>query len=76
MSPIQRTASVHDLVPLIFVEDIDRSVAFYREKLGFDVAEKWEPDSKLAWCRLQRGGSAVVDFPRNSGRSEKRVSSS
>ena len=60
MSPIQRTASLHELIPLIFVEDIDSSVAFYRDKLGFGMAEKWERDGKLAWCRLQRGGSAVM----------------
>lgn len=56
----ERTATVRELVPLLFVRDIERSTVFYRDSLGFEVASKWEPDGKLAWCRLQRDGSAVM----------------
>jgi uncharacterized glyoxalase superfamily protein PhnB len=52
--------SVRELVPLLFVEDIARSVAFYRERLGFEMTGVWEPEGRLAWCRLQRGGSWLM----------------
>ena len=54
-----RTAAIRELVPLLFVQDIARSVAFYQQ-LGFSVAGTWEPDGKLAWCRLEREGSAIM----------------
>jgi uncharacterized glyoxalase superfamily protein PhnB len=54
------TATIRELVPLLFVQDILRSTAFYQERLGFELTQKWEPDSKLAWCRLVRDGSAVM----------------
>jgi catechol 2,3-dioxygenase-like lactoylglutathione lyase family enzyme len=60
MPAAQRTATVRELVPLLFVEDIDRSVGFYRDRLGFEVAGTWEPGGKLVWCRIQRGRSAVM----------------
>lgn len=56
----QRTGTIRELVPLLFVQDIERSMAFYRDSLGFAVAGKWEPEGQLAWCRLQRDGSAVM----------------
>lgn len=54
------TAAIRELVPLLFVQDILRSTAFYQERLGFELTQKWEPDGKLAWCRLSRDGSAVM----------------
>ena len=60
MPLIRKTATVRELAPLLFVQDIERSVAFYRDNLGFEVHGKWEPDGKLAWCRLQRDGSALM----------------
>ncbi len=54
------TTAVHELVPLLFVEDIARSVAFYRDRLCFDMTGAWEPEGRLAWCRLQRGGSSLM----------------
>lgn len=60
MTTTLRTATVNDLIPLLFVEDIGRSLAFYRDQLGFSMVEKWEPDGKLAWCRLSRGGATLM----------------
>ncbi len=53
-------AIIHELVPLLFVEDIARSTAFYQERLGFAMTQQWEPGGKLAWCRLARDGAAVM----------------
>jgi glyoxylase I family protein len=55
-----RTTIINSLVPLLFVDDIRRSVAFYRDLLGFELSGTWEPDGELSWCRLRRGGSAIM----------------
>jgi glyoxylase I family protein len=60
MQVIQRSTSIRELVPLLFVEDIAASAAFYQNKLGFQMTMKWEPDGKLSWCRLARDDSAVM----------------
>jgi len=46
--------------PLLYVTDIDRSVAFYCNQLGFALTESWRPHDKLCWCRLERGGAALM----------------
>jgi predicted enzyme related to lactoylglutathione lyase len=51
---------IRQLWPLLMVQDIVRSVAFYRNQLGFDVAGRAELDGRLYWCRLERGGSSVM----------------
>ena len=54
------SATIQELVPLLFVDDIGRSVAFYRARLGFELTRSWEPGGRLSWCRLDRGGAAVM----------------
>lgn len=60
MSTIQHATVIRELVPLLFVEDIARSAEFYHHQLGFDLVNKWEPEGKLAWCRLERAHSAIM----------------
>jgi uncharacterized glyoxalase superfamily protein PhnB len=55
-----RVVVVKELVPLLVVADIQRSLAFYRDRLGFELTGTWEPDGKLAWCRLARGGTCLM----------------
>jgi uncharacterized glyoxalase superfamily protein PhnB len=52
--------AIRELVPLLFVEDAARSADFYRERLGFALAQSWAPEGTLAWCRLVRDGAAVM----------------
>lgn len=51
---------IRELIPLLFVENIAKSVAFYRESLGFAITMKWEPDGNLGWCRMERDGVAIM----------------
>jgi len=60
MNTAQHSSVVHELVPLLFVDDIQSCVAFYIEKLAFTMQAKWEPDGKLTWCKLRRDGSAIM----------------
>jgi len=60
MTTVQQSAIVRELVPLLFVDDIQRCAGFYVEKLGFAMEQKWEPGGKLAWCKMRRDGSAIM----------------
>lgn len=41
--------------PSFTVNDLDRSLAWYRDVLGFSVDERWERDGKLMGVSLQAG---------------------
>ena len=60
MPVLPHFTTIRELVPLLFVEDITRAAEFYRHQLGFEFREKWEPQGKLAWCRLERAGVAIM----------------
>lgn len=60
MPEIQQSFTIRELVPLLMVQDILRSATFYHDQLGFKFAGKWEPNGSLAWCRLERDGSAIM----------------
>jgi catechol 2,3-dioxygenase-like lactoylglutathione lyase family enzyme len=41
-------------VPLFNVRDMDRSLAFYVDGLGFAVTNEWRPEGELRWCQVER----------------------
>ena len=49
--------AIQELWPLITVRSAEASAAFYRDKLGFEMVDRWEPKGELRWCRMQRTGS-------------------
>jgi uncharacterized glyoxalase superfamily protein PhnB len=60
MNAAERCATVRELWPLLVVCDIDRSLAFYRDRLGFDVVAEAQSDGRVFWCRLHRGGASIM----------------
>lgn len=54
------TATVRELWPLLFVEDLPRSLEFYRDRLGFETAGEAQADGRVFWCRLRRGGASIM----------------
>lgn len=54
------TPQINHLWPLLPVTDINRSLAFYRDQLGFEVARLADHEGRLDWCRLQRGGASLM----------------
>ncbi len=48
------------LQPLLQVYDMRKSVAFYRDVLGFEVLQTWEPEGHLHWAMLKLGGAVVM----------------
>ena len=47
-------------VPFFRVADMERSLQFYVDGLGFRVGPQWAPDGKIRWCWLSRGGVAFM----------------
>lgn len=47
-------------VPFFQVADMQTSVQFYVEGLGFTIAQKWIDEGKLRWCWLEREGAALM----------------
>ena len=60
MTATSNAAAVRQLVPLLAVQDIQRSAEFYRDRLGFALTGKAENEGKMFWCRMERGGSAIM----------------
>ena len=52
--------NVQQAVPFFFVNDIQASLRFYVDGIGFRKTIEWMPDGKLQWCWLEHGGAAVM----------------
>jgi GNAT superfamily N-acetyltransferase len=53
-------SNVRQAVPFFWVADIDRSLAFYADGLGFTKTREWIHDGKLKWCWLELGDASVM----------------
>lgn len=56
----QAKANVQQAVPFFHVSDIEQSLRFYVEGLGFQMTNKWTDEGKLRWCWLELGGAALM----------------
>lgn len=52
--------SVQQAVPFFGVSDMDASLRFYVDGLGFEMQHEWVDEGKLRWCWLRLGGAAVM----------------
>ena len=52
--------NVKQAVPFFFVTDIERSLRFYVDGLGFTMTNRWIDEGKLRWCWLELGGAAMM----------------
>ena len=53
-------------VPFFMVLNMEASLQFYVDKLGFAVTNQWTPRGKIEWCWLQRDRvSLMLQEPRN-----------
>jgi lactoylglutathione lyase len=53
-------ANVKQAVPFFSVFDMDRSLRFYLDGLGFTMTNKWTPEGAVRWCWLQHGDAAIM----------------
>ena len=56
------------VVPLIWVADVESSMNFYCQKLGFRMVDAWRPDNVLAWCSLTKGAAQLMLQQPDKGR--------
>jgi lactoylglutathione lyase len=53
-------ANVQLAVPFLMVTNMDASLRFYIEGLGFQMKNKWIDNGKLRWCWLEIGAAAIM----------------
>jgi lactoylglutathione lyase len=53
-------SNVQQAVPFFWVRDIEASLRFYIDGLGFKKTTEWVDDGRLRWCWLELGGAAVM----------------
>jgi len=53
-------ANVEQAVPFFLVHDLERSVRFYVDGLGFTMTKTWVDEGTLRWCWLELGNAAVM----------------
>lgn len=52
--------NVRQVVPFLRVTDMERSLRYYLDGLGFTMKLRWIDDGKLRWCWLDLGGAALM----------------
>lgn len=53
-------ANVKQAVPFFLVSNIEASVRYYVDGLGFEKTKEWIDESKLRWCWLEHGDAAMM----------------
>jgi len=58
--------NVKEVVPFLHVSNMEQSVHYYMDGLGFTMKHKWAVEGKLRWCWLSIGGASLMlqEFPR------------
>ena len=54
------TPNVQQAVPFFMVSNIEASLRFYIDGLGFQRTNQWIVANKIRWCWLQLGGAALM----------------
>ena len=57
---IKSAANLKQAVPFFAVANIQQSLRYYVDGLGFEIANKWIDEGRLRWCWLQREGAALM----------------
>jgi catechol 2,3-dioxygenase-like lactoylglutathione lyase family enzyme len=65
--------NLKQVVPFLGVTDLERSLHFYIDGLGFILKNKWEPEGRIRWCWLTRGGASLMlqEFAKSSPNTPK-----
>ncbi len=53
-------SNVKQAVPFFGVTDIEASLRFYVDGLGFTMKLKWSPEERIRWCWLEIGDAALM----------------
>ncbi len=53
-------SNIRQAVPMFAVSDMQASLRFYVDGLGFEMTKKWIDEGKLRWCWLEIGEAALM----------------
>ncbi|MXW53988.1 MAG: hypothetical protein F4X44_13505 [Gammaproteobacteria bacterium] len=53
--PIMSSPSITELVPMMICKDVQATIEFYREILGFEVRDRMDNVGTSGWASLERG---------------------
>ena len=56
----QSEPNVQQAVPFFAVSDMEASLRFYVDGLGFEMTNKWIVEGKVRWCWIERGDAALM----------------
>lgn len=57
--------NIKQTVPFFAVSDMEASLRYYVDGLGFEIKNKWTPNDRIEWCFIQRdAGSLMLQQPR------------
>ena len=51
---------VDRVVPFFAVKEMQNSLTFYLDGLGFEMAGKWVDEGVIRWCNLQKGNAELM----------------
>ena len=51
---------MNKVVPFLAVKDMEKSVVFYIDGLGFEFKNKWVEDGVIRWCDLLIGEAGLM----------------
>jgi lactoylglutathione lyase len=57
---VETATNVKQAVPFFMVSNIEASLRYYVDGLGFRMTNKWIDEGKLRWCWLELGGAALM----------------
>lgn len=52
--------NVKQAVPFFLVADIEASIRYYVDGIGFKMTKQWVDAGKLRWCWLEHGNAALM----------------
>jgi len=60
MESSNQNFNIRQAVPFFMVTDMDVSLQFYTDGLGFTLKNTWTPRGEVEWCWLEREGAALM----------------
>jgi lactoylglutathione lyase len=52
--------NVKEVWPFLRVSNMEQSICYYVDGLGFSIKNRWVVDGKLRWCALALGGATLM----------------
>lgn len=51
---------IRNIIPMLASDDMEATLRFYRDALGFEVRDKFESGGRVWWCEMIRDGAVLM----------------